>query len=147
MKKSICTLWFFSAGLLFSLPSFGGMSVDIGEGAQLCQKYAKISLEKKSDYIIWVQGFFSAFNALDPKTKNILGVKDYQFVRKWLEDHCKSNPTMYFGEAVRILIEELYPNRIPQDEEPTEGTTISLDGLKGKMDSGAPEKKSTGGPR
>lgn len=116
--------------LVWSAPLHAGTSMDIGEGAELCEKYAKKSLEKKNIYIVWVQGFFSAFNALDPKTKNIAGTKDYHYVRKWLDDYCKANPTMYFGEAVRMLIEELYPNRIPntppQEAKPGEGVTIQF---------------------
>ncbi len=91
------------------------MSVDIGEGAEFCEKYAKKSLDKKNNYIVWVQGFFSAFNALDPKTKNITGTHDYHYVQQWLDDYCKAHPQTYFGEAVRVLIEELYPNRIPNN--------------------------------
>jgi len=109
-------------------PVNAATSMDIGEGAELCQKYAKKPLDKKNNYIIWVQGFFSAFNALDPKTKNIAGTKDYHDIRKWLDDYCKANPTMYFGEAVRMLIEELYPARIPNTPEkeakPGEGVSI-----------------------
>ncbi|HKY63360.1 MAG TPA: hypothetical protein VJR29_08080 [bacterium] len=116
--------------LALSAPLQAGTSMDIGEGAELCEKYAKKSLEKKNIYIVWVQGFFSAFNALDPKTKNIAGTKDYHYVRKWLDDYCKANPTMYFGEAVRMLIEELYPNRIPntpaQEPKPGEGVSIQF---------------------
>lgn len=109
-------------------PLRAATSTDIGEGAELCEKYAKKPIEKKNVYIVWVQGFFSAFNALDPKTKNITGTKDYHFVRKWLDDYCKANPTMYFGEAVRMLIEELYPTRIPntpdQEAKPSEGVIM-----------------------
>ena|SRR5215831_4865645 len=117
------TLIFF--GLLLALGLFGARafadndsfaqntSMDVGQGAELCEKFAKKSLGKQNDFIVWVQGFFSAFNALDPKTKNITGDKDYHYVRKWLDDYCQANPKTYFGEAVRRLIEELYPHRIP----------------------------------
>ena len=66
--------------------------------------------------------------ALDPKTKNITGTRDYHYVRKWLDDYCKANPTMYFGEAVRMLIEELYPARIPNtpDQEPKPGEGVVI---------------------
>ena len=104
-------------------------AVDIGQGALFCQKYAKLGLDKKNDYIIWVQGFVSAYNALDPNTFNILGVKDWHFVRQWLDDYCKANPEKYFGEAVRVLIEELYPNRVPS-EQAVGGVTINIDALK-----------------
>lgn len=118
------------AFLALSAPLNAATSMDIGEGAELCEKYAKKSLGKKNNYIVWVQGFFSAFNALDPKTKNIAGDKDYHYVRKWLDDYCKANPTMYFGEAVRMLVEEFYPNRIPNTPEkeakPGEGVTVQF---------------------
>lgn len=94
-------------------------STDVGEGAEFCEKYAKKPLEKKNVYIVWVQGFFSAFNALDPKTKNIAGTRDYNYVRQWLDDYCKANPKIYFGEAVRVLIEELYPSRTPNNPDTT----------------------------
>ncbi len=115
--------------LVLAAPLHAATSMDIGEGAELCEKYAKKSLEKKNNYIIWVQGFFSAFNALDPKTKNIAGTKDYHYVRKWLDDYCKANPTMYFGEAVRMLVEELYPNRIPNtpEKEAKPGEAVSVE--------------------
>ncbi len=123
MKKK---LLFFLAAALFSLSSAAGFaqntSLDIGEGAEFCEKYAKKPIEKKNVYIVWVQGFFSAFNALDPKTKNIAGSKDYHFVRQWLDDYCKANPKVYFGEAVRVLIEELYPNRTPNNPNTTPKT-------------------------
>jgi hypothetical protein len=110
MKKLFCFI--FGFGTLF-FPLTLNASLDVGEGARLCKEYAKKPLDKKPSYIHWVQGFFSAFNALDPKTHSILGEgKDYNWVREWLDNYCKSNPQMYFGEAVRILIEELYPNRI-----------------------------------
>src|SRR5262245_43182652 len=113
------TLIFFALTLTcLAVPRSGlaqNTSVDVGEGADLCQKYAKKPLDKKNNYIIWVQGFFSAYNALDPKTKNITGTKDYHYVRQWLDDYCKANPQIYFGEAVRVLIEDLYPNRIPNN--------------------------------
>ena len=103
-------------GLLSPLSIYAeNTSVDVGEGAEYCEKYAKKPLDKKNVYIVWVQGFFSAFNALHPKTKNITGSRDYHFVRQWLDDYCKANPKIYFGEAVRVLIEELYPNRIPNN--------------------------------
>jgi len=128
MKKwsCLCLLYVLSA-----LPAIGhsGTALDIGQGALYCQKYAKLGLDKKNDFIIWVQGFFSAYNALDPNTFNILGVKDYHFVRKWLDTYCKANPDVYFGEAVRVLIEELYPNRIPSDDAKN-GVTINIEALK-----------------
>ncbi len=85
-------------------------SLDIGEGAEFCKKFT--SKFKKNDFMIWVQGFFSAFNALDPHTKNIMGNRDFHYALKWLEDYCKANPKQYFGEAVRQLLNELYPSRV-----------------------------------
>lgn len=105
-----------------------GASVDVGEGARTCKEYAKKPLDKKATYIHWTQGFFSAFNALDPKTHNITGEKDYNWVRLWLDDYCKAHPEQYFGEAVRVLLEELYPNRTPKVAADT--MTINLDALK-----------------
>lgn len=116
MKKKLI---FCGLAALLSLGSFSvraqNTSIDVGEGADFCEKYAKKPIEKKNTYIVWVQGFFSAFNALDPKTKNITGDKDYHYVLKWLDDYCKANPKVYFGEAVRVLLEELYPTRTPND--------------------------------
>lgn len=119
MKK---TLLISLATLLFLSTSIGraqNTSMDIGEGAEFCEKYAKKPIEKKNVYIVWVQGFFSAFNALHPKTKNIAGNRDYHYVRQWLDDYCKANPKIYFGEAVRVLVEELYPNRTPNNPDTT----------------------------
>ncbi|HCU24848.1 MAG TPA: hypothetical protein DF383_07510 [Deltaproteobacteria bacterium] len=127
--KQILALTYALGILVFSHAATAqNTAMDIGEGAELCAKYAKKSMSKKNNSIIWVQGFFSAFNALDSKTKNITGDKDYYYVLKWLTDYCKANPTMYFGEAVRVLIEELYPNRIPNtpSENPM-GTLILKD--------------------
>ena len=116
MKKKL--LFSCVSALLLLSPVFAtaqSTSTDVGEGAEFCEKYAKKPLEKKNAYIVWVQGFFSAFNALEPKTKNIAGTRDYNYVRQWLDDYCKANPKIYFGEAVRVLIEELYPSRIPNN--------------------------------
>jgi len=130
------TLLFFTFLASLTLPSLAAraqnMSVDIGEGAEFCEKYAKKPLDKKNNYIVWVQGFFSAFNALDPKTKNITGTHDYHYVQQWLDDYCKANPKTYFGEAVRVLIEELYPNRIPNnpDTAPKNWNTLKIEGAK-----------------
>lgn len=106
-------LGFFAACVFFS-PSAraetGGM--DIGQGAIRCETYASKSTGKKNDFIIWVQGFFSAYNAIDPATTNIAGDKDFNWIRDWLDKYCKANPKQYFGEGVRALIDELYPTRI-----------------------------------
>lgn len=116
MKNTLLFFVFLASLTLSARPSLAqNMSVDIGEGAELCEKYAKKPLDKKNNYIVWVQGFFSAFNALDPKTKNITGTRDYHYVQQWLDEYCKAHPQTYFGEAVRVLIEELYPNRIPNN--------------------------------
>jgi hypothetical protein len=96
--------------------------IDIGQGALKCESYVKKSGGKKNDYIIWVQGFFSAYNALDPATKNIAGDKDFNWIREWLDTYCKTNSGQYFGEAVRALIDELYPQRVRS----AEGNTVII---------------------
>ena|SRR5436190_3031860 len=120
MKKIIYLALLFP---LFSSPYlWANTSLDIGEGAIPCKTYYKKSLDKKNNFIIWVQGCFSAFNALDPNTKSINGDKDFHFVLDRLDTYCKANPDQYFGEAVRVLIEELYPNRIPNYPQPKDPT-------------------------
>jgi len=110
MKKILFILLLLS---LASSRSFARDAYDIGQGAILCKVYAKKSTDKKNDYIIWVQGFLSAFNATDPNTKNIMGDKNFFWVLDWTTKYCKDNPDKLFGEAVRDMIEELYPTRLP----------------------------------
>jgi hypothetical protein len=118
MKKYF---WFFFLLNLLIIPQSSiaqdtitqGTGIDIGLGAITCNKYASRSFDKKNDFVIWTQGFFSAFNALDPDTKNIAVEGDYRSIVKWLDDYCRANPQQYFGEAVRSLIDERYPRRVP----------------------------------
>ena len=64
MKKK---LLFCGLAALLSLSTLSARaqntSIDVGEGADFCEKYSKKPFEKKNVYIVWVQGFFSAFNA------------------------------------------------------------------------------------
>jgi hypothetical protein len=125
MKRFILIALLFFAIPLTAIAETIPSGMDIGQGAIPCKKYASLSLGKKNDYIIWVQGFFSAFNALDKTTKNIAGTRDFNSIREWLDTFCKANPDQYFGGAVRALIEELYPTRTISADPAAVMSTIS----------------------
>ncbi len=126
--KKILTLFLLS--VFFCLPLLlkaQETSIDIGPGAILCEKYAKRPLDKKNDFILWVQGFFSAFNALDPNIKNIADQQDFHAIRVWLDDYCKNNPQQYFGEALRAYIDHVYPPEVRNPPPPEAAALIKFE--------------------
>lgn len=96
--------------LFCHLPRAEAKGAIIGEGAFTCQRYASRPLDKKNDYIIWVQGYVTAYNALSPQTSNVVGNHDYNWVRLWLDGYCQKNPEKKFNDAVSALMEELLKN-------------------------------------
>jgi hypothetical protein len=91
---------------LSSLPSQALGNV-VGEGATTCEHYASRPLDKKNKYIIWTQGYITAFNNLSGKTPNVVGSHDYNWVRLWLDEYCGKNAGKYFVEAVVALTDTL----------------------------------------
>lgn len=84
----------------------------IGEGARKCTDYLKAKGRKQNKFIVWVQGYFSAYNAIAPDITDLLGDKDWEWVRKRLKAHCEAEPGQYFNEAVIAMTVELHPQGI-----------------------------------
>jgi len=84
----------------------------VGEGARSCKIFAKGSKRKKNNFIIWVQGYFSAYNSIAPDIANVAGSHDYFWISDKLETFCKANPDLYFNDAVVALLRELHPKGI-----------------------------------
>lgn len=83
-----------------------------GQGAIPCKKFLKASERKKNDYVIWIQGYLTAYNAIAPDIINVLSGKDFHWVLKKTEEICKSMPEEYFNEAVVQMVMELHPQGI-----------------------------------
>ncbi len=97
----------------------------VGEGARTCKEFYKADNRKKNSFIIWVQGYFSAYNAIAPDIQNVAEGRDYFWIQKKLETFCKTNPEEYFNEAVVALIAELHPKGITTNSE-SEGTQVKI---------------------
>jgi len=88
------------------------MGTVIGEGARKCTDFLKAKGRKQNNYMIWVQGYFTAYNAIAPDVTNVLGDRTWPWVLKRLQAHCEADPAQYFNEAVVALGTELHPEGI-----------------------------------
>jgi hypothetical protein len=95
----------------------------VGEGAKLCQKLVKSSGNKENNFIVWVQGYFSAYNAVAPDITDVAAGRNYHWILDWLKTYCKAHPEEYFNDAVRELLKELHPQgiQINPEQEPSTG--------------------------
>lgn len=83
-----------------------------GQGAIPCKKFLKASKSKKNEYVIWIQGYITAYNAIAPDVSNILEGRSFFWVLEQLERLCKTMPEDYFNEAAVHLVGELHPQGI-----------------------------------
>ncbi len=113
-----CLLW-------PTIPQASETGTVIGEGARTCKEFYKADNRKKNSFIIWVQGYFSAYNAIAPDIQNVAEGRDYFWIQKKLETFCKTNPEEYFNEAVVALIAELHPKGITTNTE-SQGPQVKI---------------------
>jgi hypothetical protein len=66
---------------------------------------------KENRYVLWFEGFVTAYNLKAPDTYDILGSTDLPLALKWLENYCRGNPQDLFALAAAKLMTELYPRR------------------------------------
>ena len=97
-----------------------------GKGTTLCEDYYKKSLAKKNDFVIWAQGYLSAYNSIAPDTKNVLGEKDFYWMLGELDRFCEANPQSRFNDAVVDLLQTLHPQGIAVSTEREKGMEISV---------------------
>jgi hypothetical protein len=105
-KFFFCLSLFFIC-LFLSNPSHSSNGTIVGEGAIPCEKYLSMHIYKKNNFIIWLQGYVSAYNNFSSKTGDVIGAHDYHWVQQWLDNYCGKNPKKYFSEAVVALTDEL----------------------------------------
>jgi hypothetical protein len=110
-KMSILLIW---VGIFISSPMVQGLEngAVFGQGTIPCKKYLKASKNRRNDYIIWVQGYLTAYNAIAPDVTNVLEGKDFYWVMDKLEQLCKTMPDDYFNEAAVHLVGTLHPQGI-----------------------------------
>ena len=74
----------------------------------------KGDVSKQDAYSIWLAGYVTAYNKLEPDTYNVMGTVDMATLQLWLENFCKQNPKKLFAEAIEAGMDELYPIRAKQ---------------------------------
>ena len=62
--------------------------------------------------MVWVQGYFTAYNAIAPDINNVLGDQSYRWVLKKLQVLCRADENKYFNDAVVEMIKQLHPQGI-----------------------------------
>jgi len=115
MKKILLLLsliTFCLSGLISHQASAADTGVVFGQGALPCKKFLKSSKRKKNDYVIWIQGYLTAYNAIAPDITNVLSGKDFKWVLEQVEQICQAMPDDYFNEAMVQLVFELHPQGI-----------------------------------
>ncbi len=88
------------------------MGTVVGEGAKPCTEFLKAKGRKQNNYMIWVHGYFTAYNAIAPDITHLLGDKNWPWVLERLRAHCEADPKQYFNEAMVALTTELHPDGI-----------------------------------
>jgi hypothetical protein len=112
MKQTLAVLTLLACIAVASISQGEENGAVFGQGAIPCQKFLKASKGKKNDYLIWVQGYLTAYNAIAPDVTNVLEGKDFYWVLERLEQLCKLMPEDYFNEAAVHLVGELHPQGI-----------------------------------
>lgn len=111
MKRAIVT------ALMFVVPSVWGADAD-GRYMVMhesCGSYIKDRQARNQTGIAisraWIEGYVSSYNIHTPATFNILGRTDIESVMLWLDNWCTNNPLKKLGNAMEVLMLELYPDR------------------------------------
>ncbi len=111
MKFAFKIIFFLGLAVLFSSSFAWAQGSIIGAGALTCEQYSKRHIYKKNEFIIWVQGYITAYNRWNPKSANISGNQDFYAMQKWLDQYCEKNPQQYFNEALTGWLQELNKSR------------------------------------
>jgi len=65
----------------------------------------------------WVNGYLTALNLHLPNTYNITGHVQNDSISLWLDNYCKTYSSNDLGDAMKILVPQLYPNRLESSDE------------------------------
>lgn len=81
--------------------------------AENCQQWENTRAKQSEQATLhWLQGFIAAYNEYEYRgshPQGVLKTSDPQFVTKWLDEYCQTNPQSNPQEAVESLIEEKKP--------------------------------------
>jgi hypothetical protein len=66
---------------------------------------------KENKYVVWLSGYFTAYNLLVRDTYDLQGATDSDTLLVWLDGYCKMNPRKGFADGVEALTADLYPKR------------------------------------
>jgi hypothetical protein len=87
-----------------------------GLGRLSCKRFVELCEGKKDECKLtgtWLEGYFSAFNALSPDTFDILPWQPPEALAEFSFNVCKQNPDAPMLEVVNALVRELLvPNRV-----------------------------------
>ena len=88
-----------------------------GIGGRSCEEYNQTweNLSSRSRFWNWVSGYVTAYNRWTPNTYDIMGKRDIDSLRGWLDNYCKENPHKSFDDAVGALMSELHPKRLKEE--------------------------------
>ena len=59
----------------------------------------------------WIVGYLTDYNRETPDVIDILGNTDKESVYLWMDKYCQENPLRDLDNGMRVLTEELWPNR------------------------------------
>jgi hypothetical protein len=83
-----------------------------------CQSYVSARAEaklgdhsKENKYVVWLSGYFTAYNFLVRDTYDLQGAADSETLLSWLDSYCKTNPRKGFADGVEALTLDLYSKR------------------------------------
>ncbi len=108
MKFAFKIIFFLGLAVLFSSSFAWAQGSIIGAGALLCKDYSHRHIYKKNEFIVWVQGYLTAFNRWNTGHGNISGNEDFYAMQQWFDQYCEKNPQKYFNEGVTTWLEEFH---------------------------------------
>ncbi len=79
-----------------------------GSADKTCQVFVDARDQEESTYraefLNWLGGYLSGFNAMSLRTSNILGDAELADAVQWLDSYCSTHPSTSFGAAVEALV-------------------------------------------
>ena len=107
--------------LALSLFSVSGYAKDmndrfatLGLGSENCSHFSQYYVQGTNgyhDYNNFILGYLTAFNLIVPSTFNIIGTRSYADAIEWLQNHCRSNPSDNFTNAIAKMTQAFYDTR------------------------------------
>lgn len=79
----------------------------LGLGASSCGKFISDTsgdVIDRNGYMSWLTGYITSFNEFTPTDGNITRDTDVDGVLYWIENYCKENPTVSFGNAASAAL-------------------------------------------